>query len=145
MGVAAQIDGPIATARLRLPYWVTRTPDGTIWFADGSPVQSLRKISADGSTVSTILSPGSGISALASDSAGIVYYMVPADLVLPGGLFAYDPATGTSMRLIIAGTDQQIHLGSVNPSLPVVRSIAVLGPKRILISGGTQLLLLTLP
>ncbi|MEP7140407.1 MAG: hypothetical protein ABI745_12310 [Caldimonas sp.] len=145
MGVAAQIDGPIATARLRLPYWVTRTPDGTIWFADGSPVQSLRKISADGSTVSTILSPGSGISALASDSAGIVYYMVPADLVLPGGLFAYDPATGTSTRLIIAGTDQQIHLGSVNPSLPVVRSIAVLGPKRILISGGTQLLLLTLP
>ena len=108
-------------------------------------MKSLPQLSAPGWPFPPTLPPASGISALASDSAGIVYYMVPADLVLPGGLFAYDPATGTSTRLIIAGTDQQIHLGSVNPSLPVVRSIAVLGPKRILISGGTQLLLLTLP
>ena len=28
--------------------------------------------------------------------------MVNADLVLPGGLYAYDPATGTSTRLISA-------------------------------------------
>ena len=69
-----------------------------------------------------------------------------AHLVLPGGLHAFDPATGTSTRLIVAAVDQQVRLGSVNPTLPVVQSIAVLGPKRLLVSGGGgQLLLVTLP
>ncbi len=146
IGASGHIDGPIATARLQLPNSVTRTPDGTLWFADGgSGSQGLRKVSADGSTVSTIAGTVFGITALASDSAGIVYYMVNADLVLPGGLYAFDPATGTSTRLIVAGVDQTTRLGSVGPSLPVVRSIAVLGPKRILVSGGVQLLLVTLP
>ena len=148
IGQSSRVDGPVATARLRSPASVTVTPDGTLWFADGAGgAQELRRVSPDGSTVSSIgSSPGSGIYALASDSAGIVYYMIAADLVLPGGLYAFNPATGTSTRLIVAAVDQQVRLGSVNPTLPVVKSIAVLGPNRLLVSGsGGQLLLVTLP
>ncbi len=146
IGQSGHVDGAIATARLQQPNSVTFTPDGTLWFADGgSGSQSLRKVSPDGSTVSSISGTGFGITALTSDSAGIVYYVINADLVLSGGLYAFDPATGISTRLIVTGVDQQIHLGSVSPSLPVVRSISVLGPKRILVSGGLQLLLVTLP
>ncbi len=145
IGQSAPVDGPVATARLQGPYSLTFTPDGTLWFSDGALGSRLRKVSPDGSTVSSVSGAGNGIYALASDASGIVYYMIAADLVLPGGLYAFDPTTGVSTRLIPAGVDQQIHLGSVNPSLPVVRSIAVLGPKRILVSGGGQLLLVTLP
>ena len=148
IGQSSRVDGPVATARLRSPVKVTVTPDGTLWFADGvRGSQELRRVSPDGSIVSSIgSSPGSGIYALASDAAGIVYYMIAADLVLPGGLYAFDPATGTSRRLIVAAVDQQVRLGSVNPTLPVVKSIAVLGPNRLLVSGsGGQLLLVTLP
>ena len=69
-----------------------------------------------------------------------------ADLVLPGGLNACDAATGTGTQLTVAAVDQQVRLGGVNPTLPVVQSIAVLGPNRLLVSGGGgQLLLVTLP
>ena len=146
MGQSGAVDGPVATARLQSPYFVTFTPDGTLWFADGNPgSQRLRKVSPDGSTVSTVLSTSTGITALASDAAGTVYFYSPPDLVLQGGLYAVDPSTGTSRRVIVAGTDQMTHLGSVNPSLPLSSSIAVLDPKRILVSGGLQLLLVTLP
>ena len=47
--------------------------------------------------------------------------------------------------LVATAVDGQTRLGNVNPTLPVVRSIAVLGPKRVLVSGGTQLLVVTLP
>lgn len=147
-GQSSQVDGPVATARLRIPGAITVTPDGTVWFADGIPgSQVLRRLSADGSTVSTVagtVAPG-GIYALASDPAGIVYYMANANLVQPGGLYAYDPATGSHTLLVGASVAQTTVLGSVSPSLPFVRSIAVLGPKRILATGATQLLLVTLP
>ena len=102
----------------------------------------------DGSTVTSI-SPGytgSGIHGLASDSAGTVDHTTAADLVLPGGLYVCDPATGTSARLIVVAADGQVRLGSVNRPRSVVQSIAALRPKRLLVSrGGGQRLLMTLP
>ena len=88
----------------------------------------------------------SGICVLASDSAGIVHHTIAADLVLPGGLYAFEPATGASTRFIVEAVDGQVRLGSANLPRPVVQSIAVLGLKRLLVSeGGGQFLLVTLP
>lgn len=146
MGQSSLVDGPIAQARLRLPYKVAFGPDGTLWFTDGIPgSQVLRRISPDGSMVSSVAGVRSGVAAVATDAAGVVYLMVNADLATAGGLYAYNPATGTSTLLMTAGINQQTVLGSANPLLPNVQSIAVLGSKRILVSGATQLLVVTLP
>ena len=148
LGTSGFVDGPIAQARLRLPYKLAFTPDGTLWFADGLPgSELLRRVSPDGSTLSTNATAGGGlgIAAIATDSAGLVYYMSNANLARSGGLFVYDPATNASTLLLTANVSQITVLGSVAPSLPVVNSIAVLGPKRILVSGSTQLLVVTLP
>ena len=74
-----------------------------------------------------------------------MYLATSATLVNPGGLFAFNQATGTSTLLVPTAVDQLARLGNVNPTLPFVRSIAVFGPKRVLVSGNTQLLLVTLP
>ena len=148
LGASGHVDGPVASARLQQPTSVAFAPDGTLYFADGTPGnKTLRKVSADGATVTSVTNgPPFGIVAMGADpSTGRIYCMVNADLVLPGGLWVYDPATDTSTRLIVAGTSQTTVLGSANPQLPVVQSIAVLGPKRIVLSGGLQVLLLTLP
>ena len=145
LGQSGSVNGPIAQARLRLPAALTFTPDGTLWFADGiGGSQGLRKVSADGSTVASA-SANIGIVALASDTSGLVYYVTNPTSATPGGLYAFNPAFGTSTLLVPTAVDQQTRLGNVNPTLPFVDSIAVLGPKHILVSGGTQLLLVTLP
>ncbi len=145
IGQSGRVDGAIAQARLVGPRSLTFTPDGTLWFTDDA--QGLRKVSPDGSTVTTISLPlSTAFATLAADSSGTVYFMLNADSVTPGGLYAYNPTTGTSTQLMIAGTDHVAHLGNVNPSLPAIQSIAVLGPKRVLASGtGGQLLLVVTP
>ena len=148
MGQSGGVNGAIAVARLQLPYKVAFTPDGTLWFTDGLPgSEVLRRVSPDGTTVSSVAGAGSGMgmAALAGDASGLLYYMVNSNIARAGGLYAYNPATDSSMLLMSASINQIPVLGSVNPLLPFVVSIAVLGPKRILVSGGTQLLVVTLP
>ena len=147
MGQSSRVDGAVATARLQLPYKVARTPDGTLWFIDGTPGSGvLRKVSADGTTVSSVQGASfAGITTLTAEASGLVYYMVNSNLANSGGLFVYNPVTDSSTLLMTASINQTTVLGSVNPLLPFVGSIAVLGPKRILVSGGTQLLVVTLP
>ena len=148
IGQSGRVDGAIAVARLQLPYRVAFTPDGTLWFTDGLPgSEVLRRVSPDGTTVSSVAGSGSGmgIAALAADASGLLYYMVNSNIARAGGLYVYNPATDSSTLLMSASINQITVLGSVNPLLPFVGSIAVLGPKRILVSGGTQLLVVTLP
>jgi len=148
IGQSARVDGAIAVARLQLPYKVALTPDGTLWFTDGIPgSEVLRRVSPDGTTVSTVSGAGSGmgISALAADPSGLLYYMVNSNIARAGGLYVYNPATDSSTLLLPSSINGVTVLGNVNPLLPFSGSIAVLGPKRILVSGGTQLLVVTLP
>ncbi|MEO5882628.1 MAG: hypothetical protein ABIQ06_09445 [Caldimonas sp.] len=148
MGQSGRVDGAIAVARLQLPYKVAFTPDGTLWFTDGVPgSEVLRRVSPDGTTVSTVAGAGSGmgISALAADVSGLLYYMVNSNIARTGGLYVYNPATDSSTLLLPSSINGITVLGNVNPLLPFVGSIAVLGPKRILVSGATQLLVVTLP
>ena len=149
LGTSGAADGPAGTARLQGPRYLTITPDGSIWFIDGPQpgVGRLRKLSADGTTVSSGFAGVSNINlvAIASDANGILYVMQNADLALAGALVAYNPATNTAAQVLPANVGQTLVLGA-NGSLPPIRSIAVLGPKRILLSAGTgQLLLATLP
>ena len=54
-GTGTTVDGPIASATIKLPYDLAFDTDGSLYVSQGS---YLRKISADGSTVSTICSSG---------------------------------------------------------------------------------------
>ena len=140
VGQSGTVDGPIAGARLSRPTAVAFAPDGALWIVDGSS-SVLRRVSSDGQSVSTPAGAPSGISALAFGADGTAYLLVNA---AGGGLFAYQPATAMSTRLIpYTGF---LNLGSTNPTLRSESSIAVLGPKQILIADpGLYLLLVTLP
>ncbi len=131
LGQSARVDGPIATARFMSPGSLAFAPDGSLYLVDGG---AIRRISADGSTVSTIAAAGGQVLRLAIDAAGTIYY---GD---PNGLYMLQGATVT---LLIRVTGNNV-LGS-NPSLFSVSDLAVLGPKHIVLLSGGQILVATLP
>jgi hypothetical protein len=102
---------------------------------DGSGGGVIRRIAPDGSSVSTL--PGAfSVFGIAVDAAGTIYFGSPSGLqvMVPGGA----PSV-----LIPSGA--AVVLGSTNPSLMNVDGLAILGPKKIVILSGTQILLATLP
>ena len=131
MGQPGSIDGPIATARFGNPRSVALAPDGSLYVADNG----LRKISADGSTVSTIAAAGNLLEQIAIDSAGTVYYSNQ------NGLYMLQNGVST---LLIPITHNNTVLGT-NPKLALVLGLAVLGPKQLVILGASEILLATLP
>ena len=139
LGQSATVDGSIASARLSRPSAVAFAPDGALWIVDGTTAV-LRRVSPDGQTVSTPAGAPSGISSLAFGADGTAYLIVNAS---GGGLFAYNPTTATSTLLIpYTGI---LNLGT-SPTLRTESSIAVLGPKQIVIADpGLALLLVTMP
>ena len=139
LGQSATVDGPIANARLSRPSTVAFAPDGSLWIVDGTSAV-LRRLSPDGQTVSTPPVAPAGISSLAFGADGTAYLIVNAS---GGGLFAYNPGTATATRLIpYTGI---LNLGS-SPTLRTESSVAVLGPKQIVIADpGLALLLVTMP
>ncbi len=58
-GVAGYVDGPIATAQLNEPCRIAPASDGSVYFADCGNYR-VRKLSADGQTISTIAGAGNG-------------------------------------------------------------------------------------
>ncbi len=133
MGQASVVDGPIATARFVAPRKVAFAPDGTLYVLDNG---TLRSVTPDGSTVSTVGSLGA--SAMAVDMAGAVYFTTNS-----GGLYVL--ASGASNpTLLIPATAGANVLGS-NPQLAAAQSLAVLGPKQIVIISYGQLLVANLP
>ena len=132
MGQPGNIDGPIATARFTRPGSMALAPDGSLYVVDNY----LRRIAADGSSVSTLTAQGGGVFKVAIDSAGTIYYSTATDLVMwPAGA-----ATGT----LLIPVGNSVVLGS-NPQLAFVTGIAVLGPKQLVILSGGQVLRATLP
>jgi sugar lactone lactonase YvrE len=129
MGQSGQVDGPIATARFTSPGSLAFAPDGSLYVVDGG---AIRRISADGSTVSTVIN--GQVNRLAIDAAGAIYY---SDV---NGLYSLQ---GTTSTLLIPVTGTNV-LGSA-PKLFGVNDLAVLGPKQIVLLSGSQILVATLP
>ena len=136
IGQSALVDGPIATARFISPGSLAFAPDGTLYVVDNGVI---RRISADGATVSTLAGPLSGVVRVAVDAAGVagvIYYGADSGL--------YSLQGGTSTLLVRADSNSPNTFGA-NPVLTAVDDVAVLGPKRLLILSRGQLLVATLP
>ena len=132
-GQSTRVDGPIAMARFEAPTAVAFASDGSLYVGDNG---SLRRISADGSMVSTLTGAGGATGRFAIDSAGTIYYGQS------DGLHVLTAGAGASTLLIRSGAT--VVLGA-DPRLINVDSIAVLGPKRLVILSGSMILVATLP
>ena len=133
MGQSGRVDGPIATARFQAPRDLALGPDGALYVNDNG---TIRKVTPDGATVSTVGAAGGQVNKFALDSAGTIYFDSPSGLfMLPSGGVA---------TLLIPHTSGNVVLGS-SPQLPNVNAMAVLGPKQIVMVSGAQILVATLP
>ncbi len=133
MGTSGQIDGPIAAARFQFPRQLAIESNGTLYTVDNG---TLRRVSADGSTVST--TSAFFISAIGVDSLGNVYCN-------PNGGFARYNVDGTLTTLIPA-SGGAVVTGSVAPNVGTgVTAIAMRGDKQIVVIAGQQLLQVNLP
>ena len=144
-GQAARVDGPIATARFQSPNAVVSGPDGSLYVLDkpDNITGTIRKITPDGASVSTLAGSGGQVRTFTIDGAGTIYYADDFTTSVQGGLWML-PAGGTTPTRLIQYTTGNVVLGS-NPRIGSVDSIVVLGPKRILLASGGQLLVATLP
>ncbi len=134
-GQCSRVDGPIATARFMSPSQMTTGPDGSIYVADAG---SVRKISADGTMVSTLSAAGGSVATVAAAADGTLYF------VDNGGLSMLAPGAPAATSIVHANGGANV-LGSVNPSLFGVQALTVLGPKQILVLSDSQLVVVTLP
>ena len=141
-GQSLSVDGTIAAARFRFPGQLAVAPDGALYVADNTSASVgpqnavIRRIAADGSSVSTI----AGVAlagAFAVDAAGTLYYGSN------GGLMKL-PLGGVSSVVIPRGPGNAVVLGA-NPGVGGIEGIAILGPKQLVILSGQQILKATLP
>jgi sugar lactone lactonase YvrE len=135
MGQSAQVDGAIALARFQAPYQVAFAPDGALYVVDGLAGGFIRRIAPDGASVSTLAGAFS-VGKIAVDAAGTIYFGSPSGLqvMVPGGAPSLLIPTGAA-----------VVLGSTNPRLMNVDGLAILGPKKLVILSGGQILVATLP
>jgi hypothetical protein len=137
MGQSGSADGPIATARFTSPGPLAFAPDGSLYVVDKVAFDGVvRKISSDGASVTTLPIPAnSAVSALAVDAGGTLYYGGYRGLMVlvPGG----------TPSVLIPNTGS-IGFGA-NPSVADIDSIAVLGPKQLVVLSTGQILKVTLP
>lgn len=138
LGQSAHVDGPIASARFISPRQLAFAPDGSLYVADYAFGGGfIRKITADGSTVSTVNAALGQVLTLTVDSAGTIYYSDPQGLwMLPSGAAAATLLIPVSNGANVLGTSPRV--------VPPV-SLAVLGPKQIVMISNGQLLVATLP
>ena len=134
MGQSGSIDGPIASARFRFPASLAFGPDGSLYVSDNG---QLRRISADGSTVTTLNIGFVGAQVFGSD--GTMYFANSAT-----GLWSLSPGSSTPTLLIAGGVTDSVVLGSA-PHLSAIAGLAVYGPKQLLVISGFRVLKVTLP
>jgi sugar lactone lactonase YvrE len=137
MGQSGSADGPIASARFTSPGPLAFAPDGSLYVVDKVAFDGVvRKISSDGASVVTLPIPAnSAVTALAVDAGGTLYYGGYRGLMMlvPGG----------TPSVLIPNTGS-IAFGA-NPSVADIDSVAVLGPKQLVVLSTGQLLKVTLP
>jgi hypothetical protein len=137
MGQSGSTDGPVATARFTTPGPMAFAPDGSLYVVEKTAIDGIiRKISSDGASVSTVAIPAnSSVTAIAMDASGALYYGGNSGLMqlLPGG----------TPSVLIPNT-LGVTVGT-NPTVAAIDSIAVLGPKQLLVLSLGQILKVTLP
>jgi len=77
LGQAGVGDGPVAAARFASPGRMAFAPDATLYVVQAPSLAgggTVRKISADGTTVSTVTAAGPFVGPLTVDAAGTLYY-----------------------------------------------------------------------
>ena len=139
-GQGTRVDGPIATARFIAPSDLALAADGTLYVVDAG---TIRTISADGATVASLSVGGTNVTHIVFDSAGTLYIGTSTQ-----GLYSVAPGSSNA-AFVIGGGDGQGGPGAVvlspTPRLAGVDSMAVLGPKQLVILSGGLALVLTLP
>ena len=118
LGQSGSADGPIASARLYRPGSLAFGPDGSLYVSDSG---QLRRISADGTTVSTFPSLGSNASGQVFDRDGTLYFAGAT------GLWSLSPGA-TSATLVIPGNAADMVVLGATPHLSNIGGLAVLGP-----------------
>jgi len=134
MGQSGSADGPVASARFGFPAGLAFGPDGSLYVGDNG---QLRRISADGTTVST-RNVGAPVGLQVFGSDGTMYFANST------GLWSLDPNASTAKMLIAGGVLDQIVLGNA-PHLGAIAGLSVYGPKQLLVISGFQVLKVTLP
>ena len=137
LGQTGTADGPIATARLTTPSGLAFTADGSLLVADN---YRLRKISADGSTVTTLYDPatfGYGVLNIAVAADGAVYYSGSPGEV-SGSIHKLVP--GDNSPTAVVGFD-----GTGGTPSGFVYALAFSGPKQLAVLVGGRLVKVTLP
>ena len=136
-GQAGSADGPVASARFQSPGSLAVGADGAVYVVDGG---ALRRISPDGSSVSTVAAAGSQVRQIAIDAAGTIHYLTAAsDLMLL-------PAGAASATMLVPGGNAGVVLGSApNARLHLASKLAFTGPKTLVVLCVGQLVVVTLP
>ena len=140
MGQSSHVDGPIAAARFSGPRFRAFGPDGSLYVADYLNLGGggfVRKITPDGATVASLNEAGGQASTIAVDAADTLYYFDPAG---PWKL----PAGAAAPTLLIPASVGNNVLGT-SPRLFSPQSMAVLGPKQLVLISAFQLLVVTMP
>ncbi len=135
LGQSGSADGPMASARLVRPGSLAFGPDGSLYVSDAG---QLRRISADATTVSTFTGLGTYASGQVFDRDGTLYFAAST------GLWSLSPGATTATLLIPGNAGDMLVLGAT-PHLQGTYSLAVLGPRQLLVVSGGQLLKVSLP
>ena len=135
LGQSGSADGPMASARLVRPGSLAFGPDGSLYLSDAG---QLRRVSADGTAVSTFSSLGTYASGQVFDRDGTLYFAAST------GLWSLSPGATTATLLIPGNVSDTLVLGAT-PHLQGVSGIAILGPRQLLVVSGGQLLKVSLP
>jgi len=141
LGQSQLVNGAVAASRFVSPGRMAFAPDGTLYVVDVGTLAGgglVRKISADGTTVSTLTVAGPFVGPLTVDAAGTLYYAE----YNTGGLYML-PA-GAAAATVVIPPGNGVVLGAA-PRIKFIDQIAVLGPKQLVLSSEAQLLKVTLP
>ncbi len=144
LGQSGNADGPVATARLTFPSSLAFMPDGSLLVADYG---SIRRISADGSSITTIYSvtgaAAAGIIVLAPD--GTIYFGGDVSNLFSRGLYKLAPGASTP-TVVVAYDNLGPTLGSgADIRVNHISGMALLGPNRLVVLTGGQMITISVP
>ncbi|MFO1500234.1 MAG: PQQ-binding-like beta-propeller repeat protein [Verrucomicrobiota bacterium] len=112
-GTAGFLDGPASSARFRNPHGLCVAGNGAVYIAD-SENNRIRKISADGRTVTTVA--GSGLRGYLDGPAAAAQFDFPEDVVIdPRGNLFITEFNNHTVRMVTPGGEVETIAGNGHP------------------------------